>query len=277
MASFAVEDDPRQAFAIVREGMETVTRLGLQGFTTYLMGNGLGAGEVLGEWDWVETTTQRMLDVMRSPRARAWLDYVAASVATLRGEERLEALEATWRDGESDADLQTMSNAASSLARRSYLRGEFADGLTWLRRGRGGIDSGGNAQDFGFQARLALLAGDAEALAEARNLLADRRGRGAVLAERAMADAALAALAGRRDEAVGGYRVALDRYRDEGMRFDVALTVLEVAAVLGADAAEALGVTAEARATLVDLRCTPLVDRLDSLIPAVAHAGAPAP
>ncbi len=284
MASFGVDDDPRQAFAIVREGMETVTRLGLQGFTTYLMGNGLGAGEVLGEWDWVETTTQRMLDVMRSPRGRAWLDYVAASVATLRGEDRIEELEVTWLHGERDSDLQTMGNAARSLAWRSYMRGEFADGLAWLRRSRRAIDSGGNAQDsggtaqdFGFEARLALLAGDAEALAEARDLLSARRGRGAVLAERAMADAALAALDGRRDEAIGGYRFALDRYRAQGMRFYVALTVLEVAAVLGADAAEALGMTAEARATLVDLRCAPLIERLDSLLPAPAQAGASAP
>ena len=74
-----------------------------------------------------------------------------------------------------------------------------------------------------------------------------------------MVEAASAALAGRRDEALAGYRVVLDRYRELGMRFVLALTVLEVAAVLGPEAAADLGAAEEARAILVELRAAPLV------------------
>ena len=109
-----------------------------------------------------------------------------------------------------------------------------------------------------------------------RDALEAQRGRRAVLAELAMVEAAAAALAGRRDEAISGYRVALDRYRDHGMRFSLALTVLEVAAVLGPEAAIDLGAADEARAILVELRCAPLVARFDTLLGTTAGAESPA-
>ena len=175
-----------------------------------------------------------------------------------------------WQTGEAAADPQTLGNAASSLSRRSYLRGEYAEGLAWIERGR--VAAGGSwpAVELGFEARLATLAGDAGRVAAMRDALVARRGRRAVLAELAMVEAAAAALAGRRDEAISGYRVALDRYRDHGMRYSLALTVLDVASAVGPDAVRDLGTADEARAILVDLRCAPLVARLDSLLGAPA-------
>ncbi len=273
MASFSAEDDPRGALDIVREGTELATRLGLLGYATYLMGNALDAGGVLGEWEWVETTALRFAELHRDPASHAWLTWVATSISTYRGEDHPDALESMWRTGEAAADPQTMANAASSLARRDYVRGDYAAGVAWLRRGRG-VFASGWASELGFEARLALLAGDASALAEVREVLATRRGRRAVPVEQAMVEAAIAALEGRRGEAIAGYRAVIDRYRELGMRFVLALTVLEVAAVLGPEAAAELGASAEARATLVELRATPLVARLDSLLGAAAGAAA---
>ena len=88
-----------------------------------------------------------------------------------------------------------------------------------------------------------------------------------------MVEAAVAALAGRRDEAINGYRVALDRYREHGMRFSFALTVLEIATALGPDAVIGLGATEEARDILAELRSEPLLERLDALMGAASVEG----
>ena len=273
LASFAAEDDPRGAFETVREGTELATRLGLLGYATYLMGNALGAGEVLGEWEWVETTALRFAEIHRDPASRNWFTWVAASIATYRGEDQPDVLEAMWRAAEEASDPQTLANAASSLSRRCYVRGDYADGVAWLRRGIGTFASGFSSSELGFEARLALLAGDADSLAEVREVLATRRGRRAVPVEQAMVEAATAALAGRSGEAIAGYRAVLDRYRELGMRVALALTVLEVAAVLGPEAVADLGAAEEARAILVELRAAPLVARLDSLLGSATVAG----
>ncbi len=272
MASFSGEDDPRGAFEICRDGMVLATRLGAMGFANYLVANGLDTGTVLGEWDWVEDNARRMAEITRDPSSRTWFEWVAASIATYRGEDHLAALEGMWRIGEGSADPQTLGNAASSLARSAYMRGEFADGLRWIRRGREASAGAWSATEMGFEVRLALLAGDGTAMAEAREALAARRGRRAVLVEQAMADAAAAAAAGRSAGALAGYRAALDRYRELGMRFCVALTILEVAAVLGPVAVTDLGGGAEARAILVELRSAPLIERFDALLGTAAAA-----
>jgi class 3 adenylate cyclase/tetratricopeptide (TPR) repeat protein len=272
MASFSGDEDPRGAFEICRAGMDEVVRLGLLGYATYLMGNGLGTGETLGEWDWLEGTARQLLEISRDPGARQWFEWIAATIATYRGEDHHDVLEAMWRTGEAAADPQTLGNAASSLARAAYVRADFADGLSWIERGRIAWGGTWGAAEIGFEARLALLTGNAKRVEEMRTTLVAMRGRRAVLAELAMVEAAAAALAGRRDEAISGYRGALDRCRDHGMRYSLALTVLEVAAVLGPDAALDLGAADEARATLVELRSAPLLERFDALLGAAIGA-----
>jgi hypothetical protein len=270
LASYSVEDDPRSALETVRAGTELATRLGLLGFTTYLMGNALGAGEVLGDWDWVEATSRQFAEIQRNADAREWFTFVVASIGTYRGEDHGAVLEAMWRTGEAAADPQTMANAASALARRAYLKGDFEDGLAWIDRGRDAAGSAWNLGELGFEARLALLIGARERMAVVLEGVRARRGRRAILADTAMVEAAAAALDGRRLESIAGYRVALDRYRELGLRFLLVLTVLEVAAVLGPDVAIELGATDEARAILVELRCAPLVARLDALLATAA-------
>jgi hypothetical protein len=275
MASFGGEDDPRAAFEVSREGMELVERLGILAYATYQVGNALGTGEVLGEWDWVESAARRLAEISRDAWSRRWFEWVAATIATYRGEEHLETLTAMWEAGEAASDPQILGNAASALSRRAYVRGEFAASLDWIRRGRLASRGGWPANEIGFEGRVALLAGDPGALDEARADLVGRPGRRAVLVERAMLDAATAALAGRREEAVAGYRAVIGRYRDLGMRYWLALAVLDIAAALGPDAAVDLGAVDEARAILVELRSEPLVARLDELVGSAAGAGRP--
>jgi hypothetical protein len=78
--------------------------------------------------------------------------------------------------------------------------------------------------------------------------------------------AGIAALEGRRPDAVAGYREALQRWRALGCTFDEALAVLDMAILLAPterEMAEASGAIEAARETLVRLGATPLLARLD--------------
>ena len=78
--------------------------------------------------------------------------------------------------------------------------------------------------------------------------------------------AGIAALEGRVPEALGLYRSALAGYRDAGCRFDVALTVLDMAALIGPEEPGVRAVIPEGREILVGLGAPSLVERLDTLV-----------
>ena len=84
--------------------------------------------------------------------------------------------------------------------------------------------------------------------------------------------AGIAAGDGRIPEALGLYRSALAGYRDAGCRFDVALTILDMAALIGTDEPAVRSVIPEGREILESLGARPLVERLDALVSEGAHA-----
>jgi hypothetical protein len=78
--------------------------------------------------------------------------------------------------------------------------------------------------------------------------------------------AGIAARQGRIDEAVAGYRAALTIYREMGLRFDLAMAGLDMAALLGPDVPAVRAAAVEARAIFVDLGARPVIARLDRLV-----------
>jgi hypothetical protein len=116
-----------------------------------------------------------------------------------------------------------------------------------------------------FGGRAALLAGD---VAGARRMLAQVEARplaGALEADSIMLRAGIEAQEGRVGEALAGYQLALARYRDLGLRFDLALTATEMVALLGTGDADVIAAAETARSTLVELGATTLLTRLDAL------------
>ena len=122
-------------------------------------------------------------------------------------------------------------------------------------------------------ARAALWAGDVPAAAEAAGRIEASVLRGqAIRLDLATVRAGIAALEGRRTDAIAGYRDVLRGWRTAGLVFDEALAVVDMATVLAPserEMPEAATVIDETRATLTRLRAKPFLERLDTVRPSV--------
>jgi hypothetical protein len=127
--------------------------------------------------------------------------------------------------------------------------------------------------------RAALWAGDAAGAAALLARLESSLIRGqAVGLDRATLRAGLAALEGRRAEAVAGYRDALRGWRQLGLAFDEAMAVLDMAVLLAPterEMAEARTAIEWARETLTRLGALPLLARLDQATRGAVATAAP--
>jgi hypothetical protein len=117
-------------------------------------------------------------------------------------------------------------------------------------------------------ARAALWAGDAPAAAEATERIEGSVLRGkAIGLDAATIRAGIAALDGRRTEAIAGYREVLRGWRNAGLVFDETLAIVDLATVLAPterEMPEAATAIEEARATLTRLGAKPFLERLDA-------------
>jgi tetratricopeptide (TPR) repeat protein len=85
-------------------------------------------------------------------------------------------------------------------------------------------------------------------------------------ARRVTIEGGIAALEGRRAEALSLYRDAIQKWRDLRQPWDEALTVIGAATVLGVDDPEIRRAAAQTREFLVRVRAAPFVQRLDAAI-----------
>jgi hypothetical protein len=263
LASFTVEIDPRASLERTKQGMATVRRLGMLAFDGYHAGNAAGAAEQLGEWAWLDEALDWMLEEPREPALNDWLLSVRDQLRAWTGGPDIALGERLLAEARREADYQSERNVGSWLARCAFAAGDPARALE--------LDepffnaAPGEAYDFGMAGRFALHAGRVDA---ARRVLeATGRGRGGV-SDHMIEElrAGIAAVDGRRDEAVQLYRAALAGFRAFGTRFNLALTVLDMATLLGPDDPAVTAVVEEGRAILTELGARLLLDRLDEAL-----------
>ena len=161
-------------------------------------------------------------------------------------------------------DYQTELNASGWLARCEFAAGRPAAAL---RRSEPFFRyaPGGALNDFAMVGRFALHDGRLDMAQRVLELSGGQFG-GVIDHDLSSLRAGIAALEGRIPEALGLYRSALAGYRDAGCRFDVALTILDMAALIGTDEPAVRSVIPEGREILVSLGARPLVERLDALV-----------
>ena len=268
--------DPRAGLALAREGLEIASRSGSTSYGFMMVGNAMSCALRAGEWDWATALLEDWL--ANEITGAFYLELYAdrAVLTALRGDDPSSDLADAERlvvDFMGDPQYPSYISWARAWAALSAGRLEEA-----MEHARASADRTGYFVPISLPiaARAALWAGDA---ATARELIVRIeasliRGQ-AIGLDLATLRAGVAALEGRRAEAIAGYRDVLRGWRQLGLAFDEALAALDMAILLAPTAgemAESPTAIEWARETLERLGARPLVARLDAATPVVLPA-----
>jgi tetratricopeptide (TPR) repeat protein len=263
LASTTAGIDPRASMERTKLGIATVRRLGFRSFDSYHAGNAVGAAEPLGEWTWLRETVSAMLEDENERDEREWLEFTRDYFTAWTGQPDVASVERLLANARRDNDYQSEQNLSDFLARAAFASGDAARALAlsepFLRDG-----AGGEILEFDFVGRYALHAGRADTALDVLELIGS--GPGGVADHQIEAlRAGLAALEGRRDDAVALYRSALAGFRSFGLRFSLALAIFDMAHLLGPGDPAVRSVIDEGRAILEELGAHTLLARMDDL------------
>ena len=266
LASSAAEDDPQRAAAIFVEARDLAREIGDRGMYNWLAGMaGINAFSDGIDWD---AHLEIMWEAYRAavlPIDRARLRALIAAIEWNRGE-RLDEMvgditsiigESTDRDDRFMVHLVT-SNAAMA---RGDARGAFREAIA-------AVDLQNQSPEVPMAAALtaAIVSRDPELVRDVADRVAKMPHSGALArAQQREAEGALAAIEGRRDDALAAFGDARRTLLDLGVRWDAALVVLD-AITLMPDEPQVRAWAAEARPLMVELRASVILDMLDAAL-----------
>jgi hypothetical protein len=266
----AAAEDPQLAYRVAREGLELVRHLGMRGYGFYLLGNAAEFAVRAGDWDWALAEVEEAAAALETDQtARVRL----AEIRGLRGADVEAELQAFADRVAEMTEVQAQATVGEVRALVALGRGELRVALD-LARGSYKLNRSPDATSLQTAMRAAAWLGDAGALRDARRVLAEQPGRVAATV-RLEADAALAALEGRRAEALAGFVEANRRWRELGLEFEAASSALSLVITLGPAGPEAQAAASEAGATFERLGASPFQERLAVAVRAAAPAPAP--
>jgi hypothetical protein len=262
-------DDPAAGLAMAREGLDIAGRLGSASYAFVMVGNAVSSAIRTGDWGWASALVDEWLE--NEITGGFYLElYVDRAVLTALtgGDPTADVAAAEELLPTMEGDPQYASYVAWARAWQAFVNRDLA---ATRRHAEASADTTSYfvAISLPLGGRAALWAGDAVGAAEvlARLDASTLKGQ-AVTLDRATLRAGLAALEGRRADAVAGYREVLRGWRQLGLAFDEALATLDLAIVLAPterEMAEAPAAIATARETLTRLGAKPLLARLDAL------------
>jgi class 3 adenylate cyclase/tetratricopeptide (TPR) repeat protein len=262
----SANEDPQLAFRVAREGWDLVRRLGLRGYF-YGLGNAADGAVRLGEWDWaIKELEEAAASLETDLTARIHL----ARFRGLRGEDVDADMRAISERLSDTSELQWRSTILDAHGSVVFAQGDPARALEMARASYTINLAPDNAAPL-LAARAAAWIGDVTQLSEALEVQEQVPGRVTKAGSRE-GQAALAALDGRRAEAIAGFREAIRLWRDLGMVYDVALASLNFVKLVGGK--ESQTAAEEAREIFTRLGAQPLLAQLDA---AVAESASAAP
>ena len=256
-------DDPREALSDHFEATELLRRAGHRGWEIASLNNTAEVSLFLGEWSDTRATITELLQRDLPSDQRAYLSCNEALLAALTGNP--EQASAGFEHAEAWAATELVAGRATYLMDRSLVSLAACD-LEAARRESAeavSVDPTGinSARSLAIQARACLWLHDVEGARAALTAMKDFRGR-RVAAARLTAEAGLAALEGRVEEAAETYRGAIEAWRTLDCTLDLALCELDLVMLLGPDHPDAT-VAKEARGIFTQLGAKPFLERLD--------------
>jgi len=264
LAAISVATDPRASLEYTFEGIDTARRLGMKSFAYYHASNLATPAIRLGELDMVLAKFDELDEMDLDELTRETIADGRAAVLRLRGEAGESRAARRIEHALAASDPQEVANGYGDAVWEAAADGHPGSAIEAARLLVAG-DPAFTAPDLRFGAgRCALHAGDTALAREVLESLGLGSG-GASDGDAAALRAGLAAAGGAVDEALAGYRTALAIYRELGLRLDLALTGIDMAAFLPGDNPEVVTAAADASAILADVGATPLLARLDAL------------
>jgi class 3 adenylate cyclase/tetratricopeptide (TPR) repeat protein len=266
VGSFTLGDlDQVGALEGYREGLSLATRLGHRNLARRFANNVGYTAFLVGEWDEALAVMEAALGDELAPSDRLVLLGNSLIVRAARGEPiddgvaEMESLGTNFAD---DPRWQApmydpIGNAALAGGRLEAARRAWV-GLAELEHDQ--------VSEFRYRAsRPALWNADVAAMRDDLAAIDATGIHGLVVdARRTTMVAGIAALEGRGPEAMSLYRDAIQKWRDLRQPWDEALTVIDVATVLGTAEADMRRAAERSREFLVRVRATPFVERLDA-------------
>jgi class 3 adenylate cyclase/tetratricopeptide (TPR) repeat protein len=266
LASMILMTDPRASLDRTKVGIATTRRVGLATLDGYFIGNAFGAAEPLGEWAWVHGAASAMLEEGLRRDDAEWLEALRDAFGVWTDTVDVARLERLFATAQAGQDHQSERNLGHHLARAAFMSGDV---LRALKMSQPYLEGQFATETFGFDwiCRFALHAGRPDVAA---SLLARiGAGPGGVSDHHIEAmRGGIAAFEGQREEALGLYRSALAGYRTYGVRFSLAMAVLDMTKLLGPDDPAVKSMLAEARGILEELGARPVLAKLDALVAA---------
>jgi len=251
-----------EAVEVARQGLELARATGDLGMTIWMLGNVAGGSMYGGQpLEGLLAELDAVLTLELDPADRYAVRERALFLAIFRGRD-VEAEVADWlRETEATRDPQSSINA--HMIRRDWAmrNGSYAEASEYEE-----AYSKARA-DWAAPSRAALMAGMAGRAARMRELIdwaiqGPPMGSPAERGFRAAAHGAAAALDGRHDEAVAGFREALRLVRSRGDLFDAGLIGLAMLHFLGAEDPAAREAGEEALAIFERMGAEPMIDQL---------------
>jgi class 3 adenylate cyclase/tetratricopeptide (TPR) repeat protein len=261
LSLYMLPDDPRGMVDVANEAVELARRAGTRGIEITNMLNITETSLYLGLWDESRAMADELHQRELAQWNSEWLAGLEAVLAAMEGDsKRADELLALGSETGDDT-LASQTTRLTTLAFVALANGDLATALRQANRAVQldpmGINS---ATALGIAARAALWLGNLEGLRSVLAAMQRIRGR-AMAAQRRTAEAGIAALEGRIDEAAELYLDAIERWRLVESVLDTALCELDLVLVLGKDHAEAT-VAKEARDIFVQIGAQVLVQRL---------------
>jgi class 3 adenylate cyclase len=260
--------DPAAGLALAREGLEYASRTGSAAYGFLMVGNGAVCALRVGEWSWARQLVGEWL--VADNGGQEFLEFHAdqAVFLALTGGDPQPDIAAAYKllPGIDDRQYTSYVHWAKAWAELASGRFEQVPGEALAA-----VEA---TNYFGplvlpVGARASLWRGDVATAQELIDNL-DQAFRGAqagTMLDIATLRAGVAALEGRRSEAVAGYREALRAWKQLGCVFDEALAVIDLATLLAPTDREMPEAQAEidaARESLAGMGAKPLLARLDA-------------
>ncbi len=255
--------DPRASLETSRVGLALARRLGARGWIAGFVGNVAEFGVRTGDWSEGLAELDAALDEDWAAPDHAFLVLNAAAIHAMRGEPIEDRLAAVSEFVAASDDLQMQANGMWTNGVIAFAAGDLEAARAAYHRAAA-LVSGLAPPGLARAARAALWAADVSA---ARADLAAVEATGfhgrAIEADRLTIRAGIAALDGRRVEALGLYREALAAWGDLGLAWDEAMCGLDMALLLDPADPEVRAAVDRARDLLVRIEARPFIARLD--------------